>query len=77
MSQTNREPDPKPKDEEAPPAAIPTHERPDVKPLVEKARAEPHARIPQGVMKTGADIAGGGGTKSLTPDEREKTAESE
>ena len=41
------------------------HERPEVKPLVDKARAERDQRVPQGTMKTGSDVLGGGGTKSL------------
>ena len=41
------------------------HERPEVKPLVEKAGAERERRVPQGTMKTGGDIPGGGGTQSL------------
>lgn len=48
---------------------VPPHEMPDVKPLVDKAGAEPDRRIPQGAMKTGADTAGGGGTKTLEPDQ--------
>lgn len=42
-------------------------EDPQVKSLVEKACAEPERRIPQGTVKTGADLPGGGGTKSLDP----------
>ena len=41
------------------------HERPEVKPLVEKAQAERDARIPHGTMRTGSDIPGGGGSQSL------------
>jgi hypothetical protein len=43
------------------------HERPEVKDLVEKARAERHRRVPQGTMKTGGDTAGGGATNPLDP----------
>ncbi len=46
------------------------HERPEIKPLIEKAGAHPERRVSQGTMKTGGDVAGGGGTKSLeVPDE--------
>lgn len=41
------------------------HERPEVKPLVDKAGADPDRRVPQGTMKTGGDVPGGGGTQSL------------
>ena len=69
MSKPIPESDPKTDQDDKPPAPVPTLERPDVKPLVEKAGAGPGPRIPHGVIRTGADIAGGGGTKSLEPKE--------
>jgi hypothetical protein len=48
---------------------LPVHERPDVKPLVEKAVAELTESRTPGTMKTGADTAGGGGTRTLGPDD--------
>lgn len=48
------------------------HERPEVKPLVEKAGALKSQDAPHGTIKSGADVPGGGGTKSLeigAPDE--------
>ena len=58
-------PEPDPPKPENPRAGLPPHEMPDVKPLIEKAGAERDRRVPQGTIKTGADIAGGGGTKTL------------
>jgi hypothetical protein len=59
-----------------PPDTVPEgeepHTKPEVKSLVEKARADRDKRVPQGTMKTGADCAGGGGTKSLEPDKPAK-----
>jgi len=44
------------------------HEAADVKPLLEKARADAFQKEPRpGTMKTGADTAGGGGTKTIEP----------
>jgi hypothetical protein len=54
-----------------PPAStggVPPHERPEVKPLVEKAEAERvRGAPPEATIKSGADVAGGGGTKTLEP----------
>ncbi len=50
----------------------PVSERPEIKSLIDKARAYPEQRIPQGTIKTGADIPGGGGTKSLELPDKEK-----
>jgi hypothetical protein len=47
---------------------VPPHEKPDVKPLVEKAEAERALSAPpEAAIKTGADVLGGGGTKTLEP----------
>ncbi len=62
-------PDPNPpehKNSEPPtPPAANIHERPEIKPLIEKAGADPQRRVPQGTMKTGGDVPGGGGTQPL------------
>lgn len=58
------EPNPQPPDE-APPEAVPVHERPEVKHLIEKAGGDLRKTLPQGTMKTGADVPGGGGTHTL------------
>ena len=58
------EPNPQPQDE-APPEGLPVHERPEVKNLVEKAGGVLRKNLPQGTMKTGADVPGGGGTHTL------------
>lgn len=41
------------------------HERPEVKPLVEKAGALKSKEAPHGSIRSGADVPGGGGTKTL------------
>ncbi len=50
------------------PSGVPTHELPEVKPLIDKARSDPARRIPEGTIRTGADVVGGGGTKTLDHD---------
>ncbi len=55
---------PQPQGEVAP-EELPVHERPEVKPLIEKAGVDLRKTLPQGTMKTGADVPGGGGTHTL------------